>query len=132
MPDVVIDTHVAVWRLTEPQNLSAVAENAVDVAEMNGIIYVSAITIVELVYLTEKGKIPIDVLHILRDALDDPATAYQLIQISRAVADAVALIPRGTVPDMPDRIITATALQMNLPLVAADHQIQASGIQTIW
>ena len=132
MPDVVVDTHVAIWRLTEPQNLSAAAESAVDAAETNGVIYVSAITIVELVYLTEKGKIPMDVLHLLRDALDDTTTAYQLVEISRAIADAVALIPRVTVPDMPDRILTATALQMNLPLVTADHQIQASGIHTIW
>lgn len=132
MPDVVIDTHIAIWRLTEPQNLSAAAESAVDVAEANGVIYVSAITIVELVYLTEKGKIPIDLLHLLRGALDDPATAYQLAEISRAIADSVGLIPRPTVPDMPDRIITATALHMNLPLVTADHQIQASGIHTIW
>ncbi|MEP7342292.1 MAG: PIN domain-containing protein [Acidobacteriota bacterium] len=101
-------------------------------AEANGVIYVSAITIVELVYLTEKSKIPIDVLHLLRGALDDPATAYQLTEIGRAIADAVALIPRSTVPDMPDRIIAATALQMNLPLVTADHQIRASGVHTIW
>ena len=41
-------------------------------------------------------------------------------------------LTRITVPDMSDRIIAATALYLNLPLVTADHQIQASGIHTIW
>jgi predicted nucleic acid-binding protein len=48
------------------------------------------------------------------------------------VADALALVPRAIVPDMPDRIIAATALYLNLPLVTADHKIQASNVQTIW
>lgn len=132
MPNVVIDTHIAIWRLTEPQNLSVAAESAVDAAEATGIVFVSAITIVELVYLTEKNKIPADVLDLLRNALDDPSTAYRLAGLTRSVSDSVALIPRLTVPDMPDRIIAATALHLNLPLVTADHQIQASGVQTIW
>ena len=132
MDDIVIDTHIAIWRFTSPQNLSAVAERAVDVAEARGVIFVSAITIVELIYLTEKGKIPADVLNLLRDALDDPSTAYQLAEVNRGAADAVALLSRATVPDMPDRIIAATALHLNLPLVTADHQIRASGVQTIW
>jgi PIN domain nuclease of toxin-antitoxin system len=55
-----------------------------------------------------------------------------LYEIDREVADAVALIPRSVVPDMPDRIIAATALHLNLPLVTADHKIQASQVQTIW
>jgi len=36
------------------------------------------------------------------------------------------------VPDMPDRIITATAFYLNLPLVSCDSKIQAANIQTIW
>ncbi|MEK0181377.1 hypothetical protein [Microcoleus anatoxicus] len=31
---------------------------------------------------------------------------------------AIAQIPRNVVPDMPDRIITATAFYLNLPLVS--------------
>lgn len=54
--------------------MSKPAETAIDKTEANGIIFVWAITIVELIYLTEKGKIPPDVLDLLRDALDDPTT----------------------------------------------------------
>jgi predicted nucleic acid-binding protein len=48
------------------------------------------------------------------------------------VAEAVAEVPRSAVPDMPDRIIAATALHLGLPLVSRDRLIQLSGIETIW
>jgi predicted nucleic acid-binding protein len=41
-------------------------------------------------------------------------------------------IPRDVVPDMPDRIIAATALTHDLPPVTADGKIRASRIPTIW
>ena len=132
MPNLVIDTHIVIWALSEPQLLSVDAKAAMLAAEANGIIFISSVTIIELIYLTEKGKIAPDILTLLRDALDDVTTAYRLYDIDRDVADAIALIPRATVPDMPDRIIGATALHLNLPLVTADHKIQASNVQTIW
>ena len=39
---------------------------------------------------------------------------------------------RAQVPDMPDRIIAATALSLGLPLVTRDGRIRDSGIRTIW
>lgn len=132
MSDLVIDTHIAIWALTEPHLLSVDAKAALVAAEANGIILISSVTLIELVYLTEKGKVATQALTLVRDALDDLTTAYRLYEIDREVADAVALIPRTIVPDMPDRIIAATALHLNLPLVTADHKIQASQVQTIW
>lgn len=41
-------------------------------------------------------------------------------------------ISRATINDMPDRIIAATALRLNLPLVTRDRKIQAAQIQCIW
>jgi len=36
------------------------------------------------------------------------------------------------VPDMPDRIIAATALHLNVPVISKDAKIQSSGLTTIW
>ena len=133
MDDIIIDTHIAIWYFSDPTQLSTLAETAIDNAEISGLIFISAITIVELIYLTEKGKIPTDVLNLLRDALDDSATVFQLVEISREIADAVENIPRPNVPDMPDRIISATALHLKLPLVTKDSKIRAlQNISTIW
>jgi PIN domain nuclease of toxin-antitoxin system len=133
MDDIVIDTHIVIWYFAEPNQLSVSAESAIDKAEANGTIYVSAITIVELIYLTEKAKIPADVLISLRQALDDPTTAFRLITLSRDVSDEVENISRLIVPEMPDRIIAATALLLNLPLITKDSKILAlQNIKTIW
>ncbi|MBI3665402.1 MAG: hypothetical protein HY236_04130 [Acidobacteria bacterium] len=41
-------------------------------------------------------------------------------------------IPGGVIPDLPDRVIAATAIRLNLPLVTRDGRIQAASIETIW
>jgi len=41
-------------------------------------------------------------------------------------------IPRSSVPDLPNRVIVATALALGLPLVIRDGKIRVSGIETIW
>jgi predicted nucleic acid-binding protein len=51
---------------------------------------------------------------------------------AKADADALPNVPRDAAPDMPDRIIAATALHLGLPLVTRDRRLQAAGIQTIW
>ncbi|WP_218651474.1 hypothetical protein [Nostoc sp. C057] len=53
--------------------------------------------------------------------------------LDRNISGATRQIDRATVPDMPDRIIAATAFCLGLPLVTRDLQIQAlTNIQTIW
>lgn len=54
------------------------------------------------------------------------------IEEDHAVADAVATIPRDDVPDMPDRIIAATAVALRLPLITRDSRIRRLAIPTIW
>jgi PIN domain nuclease of toxin-antitoxin system len=133
MADIAVDTHIVVWHFADPAQLSKPAENWIDNAEANGTIFVCSITIVELIYLIEKKKILKDVLDLLHNALDNTATAFRLIELSREVGDEVENIPRSIVPDMPDRIIAATALHLNLPLITKDGKIRAlKTIQTIW
>ena len=41
-------------------------------------------------------------------------------------------VPRDQVPDMPDRMIAATARLYAVPLISRDRKIRLSGLQTIW
>ncbi|MCT7949962.1 hypothetical protein NG798_09205 [Ancylothrix sp. C2] len=42
------------------------------------------------------------------------------------------LVERHQVPDLPDRIIAATALHLGVPVISRDTKIQLSNINTIW
>jgi predicted nucleic acid-binding protein len=44
----------------------------------------------------------------------------------------MASIPRADVPDLPDRIIAATAVYLGVPLISRDRAIRASSVETIW
>jgi predicted nucleic acid-binding protein len=46
--------------------------------------------------------------------------------LDAAVAQAVQKISRDAVPDMPDRIIAATALHLNAELVTRDQRLQTA------
>jgi len=68
----------------------------------------------------------------LEAALKDPASGMLVTPVDAEVAQAVHKVARAVVPDMPDRIIAATALHLNLPLITRDARLQSAGIQTIW
>jgi len=48
-----------------------------------------------------------------------------------SISLAIAGIARPAVPDLPDRIIAATALHCRVPLVTRDKNIRACGSETI-
>lgn len=133
MAAVVADTHVAVWMLLDSHRLSILSRAALQDAVDNGDpIYVSAISLVEVVYLVEKDKLPDEAFNRLATAFRSSAHQLFVVPIDQDIAEAIRNVPRGAIPDMPDRIIAATALFKNLPLVTRDHKIRTSGLSTIW
>ncbi len=134
MSDLIADTHALLWYMNNSPRLSAMARAAMETAEQaRDFIYVPSIVLVELRYLVEKGTISdIDYQAILT-ALKDDSTILTIAPFGLREAESLSLIPRSTVPDMPDRIIAATALAMGLPLVPRDSRIRAlTNITTVW
>ncbi len=80
MHGVVADTHSLVWYLVDPARLSAAAGAALDGAVNAGeTIYVSSISLVELVYLVEKGRLPQTVVDRLQAALNAPDAEISVV-----------------------------------------------------
>jgi PIN domain nuclease of toxin-antitoxin system len=129
----VLDTHTVLWYLENSRELSAFARSTIESAIRDGhSVRVSAISVIEAIYLVERKRIPAEALRGLRDALTNQASGLSIASVDALVADALERIPRNAVPDMPDRIIAATALHLGLPLITRDRRIQLTGIQTIW
>ena len=131
MGTVIADTHAAVWFLLRSERLSGPAREALRQASRDGdAICLSAISIVEVVYLVEKERLPEEALGSMTTAVRNGLLA--IVPLDLNTGQAVRRIPRTAVPDMPDRIIAATALSMGLPLVTRDRRIRTAGIETIW
>jgi PIN domain nuclease of toxin-antitoxin system len=129
----VLDTHSVIWYVFIRKMLSEDALGFIRRAVDGGRpVYVSAISLVETVYLIERGRVPFEAMHRLEAGLKDSASGLLVKSVDEAVAQAVYKIPRDVVPDMPDRIIAATALHLGLPLITRDRRIQSAGVNTIW
>ena len=129
----VLDTHTVLWYLENSKESSVVARTTIEDAVRDARdVHVSAISLIETVYLVERRRLPLNALERLRSALTDPNSGLFIAPVDAAVADALPNIPRDVVPDMPDRIIAATTLHLGLPLISRDRRLQAAGIQIIW
>lgn len=129
----VADTHSLIWFLTADPRLSLQAREAfIEAATAGELIGVSAITLVEILYLEEKGRLPAGILKRVYESMMEPASPLAEIPLDRNIALAIGLVSREEVPDMPDRIIAGTALAMNVPLISRDRKITLSKVATIW
>jgi len=93
---------------------------------------VASITVVELVYLVEKGKLPALALKRLQDEIEKPDALFVIAPLDKEVAFAISEVSRDIVTDMPDRIIAATALYLGLLLITRDKKIRAAKLRSIW
>ena len=129
----VADTHAAIWYLFSDPRLGKAASAFIDGAIATGNhIGVSAITLAEMVYLIEKGRIPANALKDLHNAIADPKSVLQHIPVDDAVAMKMTEVSRQDIPDLPDRVIAATAYLRGIPVLSRDGDIRSSTITTIW
>jgi PIN domain nuclease of toxin-antitoxin system len=129
----IADMHTAIWYLFSDPRLGSEASAFIDATIANGDhVGVSAISLAEMVYLTEKGRIPPSALDDVLAAIADPKVVFQHVQLDDGVVLKMKEISRKDVPDLPDRVIAATALFFEVPVLSRDGDIRAPAIQTIW
>jgi PIN domain nuclease of toxin-antitoxin system len=127
----VADTHALVWALMGDARLSPAARVALTVSATDQIA-VSAISLVEIAYLEEKRRLPPGLLARVIASVATPGGIMIEVPVDVSVVKALIRVPRDAIPDMPDRIIAATALDLGVPLISRDAKIRASSITTIW
>lgn len=129
----IADTHTIIWYMYGDARLSAAGRLEIDSAAANGEqIGVSTISLVEIVYLAEKGRIAVNVPDDILAALHDPSPLLLEIPVDRAIVAALRQVDRVQVPELADRVIAATAHHFGLPVISRDRKITASVIPTIW
>ncbi len=129
MITVVADTHALLWFLGNDPQLSKNAAKALEEADH---ILIPSVSLVEITYLIEKNRLIPAVFDRILAELERMDTPLLLAPLDLGVVLAMEGISRLQVPDMPDRIVAATAAHHCVPLITRDRQIQRSGIVTIW
>jgi PIN domain nuclease of toxin-antitoxin system len=129
----IADTHTAVWYLFGDSRLSARAKDFIDQAAANRrSIEISPISLAEIIYLIEKNRVPASVSDDLRRALDNPNHVFNEAPFTGEIVKTMPQVSRAEVPDMPDRIVAATAVYFSVPVISRDGRIRSSNIQTVW
>ena len=133
MLDAVADTHTVIWYIFNDTRLSSIARQAIQNTADNGNqVGVSSITLAEIVYLVERGRIAVETLTRLVNALEDSQSVLSEIPFDKSIARTMTRVDVLKVPNFPDRMIAATALHHDVPIISRDGKIQLSGIATIW
>ncbi len=133
-PAAVTDTHSLIWFLEDSPRLGLEAGRFFDdCVQGEGVVYIPTICLVEIVYLCEKGRIPAAFWTLLGEELRLGESGFLIADLTWSVVEALSRIPRSLAPDMPDRIIAATALSLGVPLMTRDHRLaQVPGLEVIW
>jgi PIN domain nuclease of toxin-antitoxin system len=124
------DTVTIVHHLRRPSKLGAVSRRILaetDKGEHH--VFISAVSLMEVLYLAEARRITLS----LRDLLARLGTSqnYSIAPVDSLVVEAAAAI--DDVPELHDRIIVATAIVHNLPILTPDLVMAASRhVQTVW
>lgn len=125
---LLLDTHAAVWLLQGDSRLGAGARRALlSAAEPP---CVSGIVLLEVSLLIGSGRIGTEITPI---AFLRRFEAH--LQVLPIGADIAAVVPELPLPhaDPFDRVIVATAIKHQLPLVTRDRAIRESGlVEVIW
>jgi PIN domain nuclease of toxin-antitoxin system len=129
----VADTHAVLWYLYDDAQLSVAGAAFIEQAATTGCsIAVSAISLVELVYLADKGRLPRSAFDSVAAALVDPKHVFVEVPVSASIVAGMWQVSRAEVPDMPDRIIAATGVHLGVPVISRDRRIRAASLSTIW
>lgn len=126
---LLLDTHIWLWSVLEPQRISRRVESAL--ADSANELWLSPISVGELIVLLRKGRLslPQDLSAWIAQTMADLELSEAPLTIEVALAVSSLNFPHG---DPADHFLAATAKALDMTLVTADaHLIGLSGIRVL-
>jgi PIN domain nuclease of toxin-antitoxin system len=123
---ILLDTHVLIWLLIAPENLSPKAKKAIMAARKSGSLGRSAISLWAIAWLVANKRIDIDVS--VGSFVKKCASYVQVFPITEEIAVRSVQFPTSYPKDPQDRIIGATAIVEGIRLLTHDKLILKSGL----
>ena len=130
---ILLDTHVLVWTMTEPQRVSHAAASAIQRGRVGGGLGVSSISLWEVALMFSRGSLraPGTLEDSIQALLDRSGVAVR--PVTPTIAALATQFPEDYPRDPADRLIGATARAEGLTLITRDERIRQSKLlRTIW
>ena len=129
---ILLDTHVVVWLAQEHQRISPRAHAAIEQERLKeGGVAVSDITLFEIALLASRGRL--NFKPDVETTLSEVERQFVVLPMTANIALQAFELPANYPNDPVDRIIGATALIEDIPLLTADREIRKSrAVPTIW
>ncbi|CAN5749247.1 hypothetical protein BH20ACT4_BH20ACT4_04250 [soil metagenome] len=127
MTAVLADTATIIWWLSDDPQLSETAVNVLQEADESDGIHVSAITLVDVWYATNKRNDALSPEQLARldAAIADPEVNLHVLPITDEIARLAWRPPKAELPDPFDRLIVATARAHEMTLVSPDRLLRS-------
>jgi PIN domain nuclease of toxin-antitoxin system len=119
---LLLDTHIWIWSLAEPKQLSPRVQN--ELKDHNNELWLSPVSTWEALLLHSKGRIQLQ-----RNARDWVTKATMYMREAPLTHEIVLVAQELPLPhqDPADRFLAATAEVLGLTLVTADHRLLGLG-----
>jgi predicted nucleic acid-binding protein len=98
-----------------------------------GHVVIPSIVLVETIFLVQREKLDEEVVKTLLSLTENANDGIYIYPLNKAVVQALSHFGPMAIPELADRIIAATAIHLNLPLLTIDSSIQAAKlVRTVW
>jgi PIN domain nuclease of toxin-antitoxin system len=130
---IVLDTHVWLWWLSNPEKLSPAAAERIEKETQASGIRISSISVWEIAMLVAKGRLELAVDITEWFAVTESLSFVKFIPVNNSVAVQAVRLPGHFHDDPADRIIVATAMVSSASIISADIKIRGyRGVKSVW
>jgi PIN domain nuclease of toxin-antitoxin system len=128
---ILLDTCAVIWDALDRGQLSPAASAAIERNDSE--LMICDISIWEIAMLIDKGRLQVaaPAAEFIRLALQ--SRNYYVQEITPEIAELSTRLRSELTADPADRLIAATSILLNAPLVTADERLRSAGaVRTVW
>jgi PIN domain nuclease of toxin-antitoxin system len=123
----VTDTHSLVWYFTESPRLPKKALKVFEKTLEEGSIIIPTVVLAEIMYISRKGRIKLSFAETVKKI--EESENFEIVPLDLDILNTADEIDYDL--EMHDRLIVATALFFDVPLITRDEVIKESGLCTV-
>lgn len=130
---IVLDTHVWIWWVSDPDELSSKARRLVDRAMEDDAIHISCISAWEVAMLVTRNRLKLTMPVANWIETSEALRFVNFVPVTNSIALRAVSLPAPFHNDPADRIIVSTAMTLGAMLITKDdHILRYAHVTTAW